>query len=330
MGRVSLLHRFLTLCTVAFAVASLSPAVAKAPASKEAAEHDPVVAPAAGDLNQRLAEKGMSAGSPIMIRIFKFESELELWMQKEGRFELFNIYRICNWSGGLGPKLHEGDRQSPEGLYSVGQKQIHRRGRWPRSLNLGFPNALDRSYARTGSLILVHGGCTSTGCYAMTSPVMEEIYGLAEQALNQGQDRFQVHVFPFRMTNGALDAYRDNVWHAFWANLKEAYDIFERTRIPPSVSVCNRRYVVAEGLPAAEAEPAACIEADLPQIAATESKPHAKAKTPRARRVASKTHYVRSAGRNARKAYASARRARILAHARRTRATAMANSKRAH
>ena len=165
---------------------------------------------AAADLtsgrDRRLADKGLAAGSPMLIRIFKAEFELELWMRKGERFELFATYPICYWSGTLGPKLHEGDKQAPEGFYAVGLNQIHRRGRWPRSLNIGYPNALDRAHARTGSLILVHGGCTSTGCFAMTNPVMAEIYALAEQALQQGQERIPIHVFPFRMTEANLAA----------------------------------------------------------------------------------------------------------------------------
>src|SRR5262245_41649609 len=172
--------------------------------------------------DRRLADKGLTAGSPILIRIFKAEFELELWMRKGDRFELFATYPICYWSGTLGPKLHEGDKQAPEGFYAVGLNQIHRRGRWPRSLNIGYPNALDRAFARTGSLILVHGGCTSTGCFAMTNPVMAEIYALAEQALQQGHDRSPIHVFPFRMTEANLVArsVAHGEWRTFWLNLK--------------------------------------------------------------------------------------------------------------
>ena len=156
------------------------------------------------DRSARLSAEGPGAGNPVMIRIFKAESELELWMQKDDRFELFATYSICNWSGKLGPKQHEGDRQAPEGMYAVGMPQIHRKGRWPRSLNIGYPNAFDRAMDRTGSYILVHGGCSSIGCYAMTNPMMEEIYRLSEQALKQGQTRIPVHVFPFRMTETNL------------------------------------------------------------------------------------------------------------------------------
>ena len=196
--------------------------------------------------DRRLTEKGLTAGSPMFIRIFKAEFELELWLRKGDRFELFATYPICYWSGTLGPKLHEGDKQAPEGFYAVGPNQIHRRGRWPRSLNIGYPNALDRAHARTGSLILVHGGCTSTGCFAMTNPVMAEIYTLAEQALQHGQDRIPIHVFPFRMTeaNLATRTPAHGEWRDFWLTLKAGYDLFESTRVPPKVGICNKQYAV--------------------------------------------------------------------------------------
>lgn len=197
-------------------------------------------------LEKRLAARGMKAGAPIMIRIFKSEAELELWMRVGGRFELLAVYPICNWAGTLGPKLSEGDKQSPEGLYSIGRRQLHRSARWRRSLDLGYPNAFDRGHARTGSYVLLHGGCTSTGCFAMTDPVIDEIFHLSRAALRRGQRRIQVHVFPFRMTETNLAAHADSYWQGFWTNLKEAYDLFESTRLPPSVRVCNRRYVVSE------------------------------------------------------------------------------------
>ena len=188
---------------------------------------------------------GFSPGSPVMIRIFKRESQLEIWMLKDARFELFGIYPICYWSGKLGPKEREGDRQAPEGFYSVGIQQLHLIGRHPRSLNIGFPNAFDRASNRTGSYILVHGGCTSVGCFAMTDPVMEQIYTLSEQALYAGQDKIQVQIFPFRMTEANLAAEAGNKWYGFWRNLKQGYDVFEATRTPPAVGVCRKDYVIA-------------------------------------------------------------------------------------
>jgi murein L,D-transpeptidase YafK len=317
------------------AVADGSPdsqSAAEPPASPtEPAVPQPPAPYSAADRDRRLAEKGMSAGSPVMIRIFKQESELELWMESLGRFELFATYPICFWSGTLGPKLREGDRQAPEGLYSVGLEQLYEKGRRPRSFDIGFPNAFDRAFARTGSYIFVHGGCTSIGCFAMTNAIMDEIYALSERALREGQDRIDVHAFPFRMTEANLAAHAESPWHAFWLNLKEAYDAFERTHVPPRVGVCDRRYLVGGGglmgevvappdngaptafgicedaiagivqLPGAEAESARVAAARIARLAAYRARPR------------------RAAGRNVRANYAAARRMRMAAHARRVR-----------
>lgn len=306
-----------------------APGLADRDSKPAAAQAEPDSAPAtpapsfsAADRERRLGEKGMTAGSPVMIRIFKGESELELWLQKDGRFELFATYRICFWSGALGPKLREGDRQAPEGVYSVGSEQLHLKGRQPRSLDLGFPNALDRAHARSGSYILVHGGCRSIGCYAMTNPVMEEIFALSEQALQQGQQRIQVHAFPFRLTEDNLKLFVDHAWHGFWLNLKEAYDAFERTRMPPRVGVCQKKYMVVASVPGAipEANDAISIcerdeaEAALWQLPGAET---VSLQGARMRNSASRWHGRHVAGRNARRAYAAARRARTAAYARR-------------
>ncbi len=203
--------------------------------------------PNVGQLAERLAEKKMAMGNPILIRVFKASSELEVWMQSGDKFELFATYPICNWSGTLGPKLTEGDKQSPEGVYTVTSQQLHLVGRHPRSLNLGFPNALDRQMSRTGSYILIHGGCSSVGCFAMTNPVIEEVYSLALAALGKGkQDALQVHVYPFRMTEERLKAYALNEWYDFWRNLKDVSDSFERTRLPPRITICEGRYWVED------------------------------------------------------------------------------------
>ena len=206
-------------------------------------------------LSERLAARGLSKGDPIFIRIFKANSELELWMQKGATFVLLDTYPICFWTGTLGPKLREGDKQSPEGFYSVSLRQMRLPTRWRRSFDIGFPNAFDQANKRTGSHILVHGGCTSVGCYAMTDAVQDEIYALADAALAKGQDKFHVHVFPFRMTAETLGLHAGGPWSSFWADLQVGYDAFERTRIPPRIALCEQRYRVIEGegaeLPAA-------------------------------------------------------------------------------
>jgi murein L,D-transpeptidase YafK len=196
------------------------------------------------DFNGRLAAHGLALGAPVFIRIYKREFELELWMRRDGRFHRFATYPICRWSGDLGPKLMEGDWQAPEGFYTVDARALNPASRWHRSFNLGFPNAFDRTHDRTGSHLMVHGGCSSIGCYAMTDRVIDEIWRLVSAALKQGQARFHVHIFPFRMTEENLAQRTHARWAAFWRDLKAGYDLFEASRLPPTVAVCQGRYVV--------------------------------------------------------------------------------------
>lgn len=199
--------------------------------------------------SERLAAKGMGSGAPVFIRIFKKESELELWMKKGNRFALFATYPICRWSGRLGPKLKEGDKQSPEGFYTVSSGQLNPNSRYHRSFNLGFPNVLDRAHGRTGSYLMVHGGCDSIGCYAMTNPVIDEIWHLVTAALKGGQSRFHVHVYPFRMTAWNMMLHGGGEWGEFWRDLKKGHDLFETAHVPPAISFCSGRYVAREGKP---------------------------------------------------------------------------------
>lgn len=198
-------------------------------------------------LDERLAAAGQKLGDPIFMRIFKREFLLEIWMQRDGRFQHFATYPICRYSGDLGPKLQQGDRQSPEGVYTVASGQLNPQSRWRRSFNLGFPNRFDSAHGRTGSYLMVHGGCSSIGCYAMTNDVIDEIWQIVTAALDKGQHRFQVQVFPFRMTDEALTARSDQKWAPFWRDLKAAHDLFEETRVPPRVSVCGKRYQFLAG-----------------------------------------------------------------------------------
>lgn len=193
----------------------------------------------------RLNEKGVREGAPVFIRIFKQESELELWLHDGRKFVLFATYPTCYWSGSLGPKLKEGDGQAPEGFYTVSKDQLNPNSRWHRSFNLGFPNVYDRAQERTGSFLMVHGGCASIGCYAMTDPVIDEIWRLVTAALEKGQERFAVHVFPFRMGEWNMARYADKEWNDFWRDLKEGHDLFEKSGVPPRISVCEGRYMAA-------------------------------------------------------------------------------------
>ncbi|WP_428030244.1 L,D-transpeptidase family protein [Ancylobacter sp.] len=199
-------------------------------------------------LMQEMAAKGMSPDDPIMVRIYKQESELEVWKRTtSGRYALLKTYPLCRWSGKLGPKTREGDRQAPEGFYTVSRGQLNSRSQYYLSFNLGYPNALERALGYSGSALMVHGACTSAGCYAMTNDGVGEVYALAREALAAGQPGFQVQSLPFRMSPANLAEHRANPNMAYWRNLKEGTDLFAVTRVPPNVSACGGRYSFTPG-----------------------------------------------------------------------------------
>jgi murein L,D-transpeptidase YafK len=205
----------------------------------------PSEVPLSKEAEALLAKKGMQAGAPVFVRIFKEESELEVWKQREdGRFYHFKTYPICDWSGEVGPKESQGDKQAPEGFYTITPTLMNPNSKYYLSFNLGYPNAYDRAWGRTGDSVMVHGNCRSAGCYAMTDALMEEIYGLTREALKAGQPSFEVQAFPFRMTDARMAREKSSRWYGYWKTLKQGYDYFEKYRLPPNIVVCERRYVV--------------------------------------------------------------------------------------
>ena len=186
--------------------------------------------------------KEASLGDPVFIRIFKKEKQLEVWLKQGLSYILFKSYSICHHSGKLGPKVKEGDKQSPEGFYTVEAKQLNPNSSYHLAFNLGFPNEYDRSYKRTGSLLMIHGRCSSVGCFAMADFRMDEIYAIVESAIISGQHQVPVHIFPFKMTWANIAMHQNSKWIHFWENLKEGYDYFEGHRSPPLVTVQDKRY----------------------------------------------------------------------------------------
>ncbi len=216
-----------------------------------------------------IAQKGMDIDSPILLRIFKEESELEIWKQaRDGKYALLKTYPICRWSGELGPKIKQGDRQAPEGFYFITPELMNPRSSYHLAFNLGYPNEFDRAHNRTGSHLMVHGDCSSAGCYAMTDEQVQEIYALSRESFNGGQLAFQVQAFPFRMTAKNLARHRRNPNMPFWRMLKEGYDHFEITKQAPKVDVCEKRYVFNAHLldPSQLFDPRGkCPEYEIPQ-----------------------------------------------------------------
>jgi len=195
------------------------------------------------ELLSLLQQKHMPKHSPILVRVFKEESELEVWKQDTtGHFQILKVYPICRWSGDLGPKLHEGDRQAPEGFYTITPELMNPNSNYYLAINTGFPNGFDKANDRDGTFLMIHGDCWSSGCYAMTDEQMGEIYSLARDSLG-GRPSFQVQAYPFRLTPENLARHRTNPNMAFWNMLKIGNDHFETTHLEPRVDVCDRHYV---------------------------------------------------------------------------------------
>src|SRR3979409_1332769 len=191
-----------------------------------------------------MTAKDMDLQSPILVRLFKQEAELEVWKQdRSGRFALLKTYPICRWSGDLGPKVREGDRQAPEGFYSISPAQMNPQSAYYLSFNTGYPNAYDKALGHTGSQLMVHGDCSSRGCYAMTDEQIAEIYSLGRESFFGGQRAFQLQAYPFKMTPMNMAKHRSNPNMPFWKMIKEGYDHFEVTRQEPKVDFCEKKYV---------------------------------------------------------------------------------------
>ncbi|QFU17791.1 L,D-transpeptidase family protein [Microvirga thermotolerans] len=224
-----------------------------------------------------MASKGMTKNDPILIRAYKKESEMEIWKRgADGRYALLKTYPICRWSGQLGPKTREGDRQVPEGFYTVTPAQMNPNSAFYLSFDTGYPNAYDRSLGRNGGDIMVHGSCSSRGCFAMTDQNIAEIYAVAREAFASGQRAFQFQSFPFRMTPKNLAQHRLDPNIGFWKNLKEGSDYFEVTKEEPRVTVTAGRYqfnVPDESVVTALAEKRRKDEQEVAELVARGEKP---------------------------------------------------------
>nr|WP_319391805.1 L,D-transpeptidase family protein [uncultured Cohaesibacter sp.] len=261
-------------------MAALMGSLALAGCNPELIEDGKASQPIPIKLKHQIQKIGSTEKAPLYIRIFKEESVLEAWKQtKDGTYALLKTYPICAYSGKIGPKKKEGDRQAPEGFYDITPGQMNPNSSYYLSFNIGYPNKFDRSYGRTGAHLMVHGSCSSRGCYAMEDEQIAEIYALGREAFNGGQRAFPVHAFPFRMTPENMARVSGDEDFAFWQNLKNGYDHFQITHIPPKVEVCNRTYVFdpqgASSFNATAACPSYTLEptlmASLEKLRATEN-----------------------------------------------------------
>jgi murein L,D-transpeptidase YafK len=200
--------------------------------------------PLSATMVTEIEQKNMSKESPILVRLYKEESELEVWKEdRNGDFALLKTYPICRWSGELGPKIKQGDRQAPEGFYTITPGLMNPNSSYYLAINIGFPNKYDQANGRTGQFLMIHGDCSSAGCYAMTDEQIGEIYALARESFFGGQRSFQIQAYPFRMTPLNMAKHRNSPHMAFWKMLKQGNDHFEVTKREPRVEVCDKHYV---------------------------------------------------------------------------------------
>jgi murein L,D-transpeptidase YafK len=190
-------------------------------------------------------EKGVDfLASPVFLRVFKEEKELELWVKPaKSNFVLVKTYTICSTSGIPGPKRRRGDGQIPEGFYHIDHFNPY--SSFHLSLRLNYPNASDRIISKAADLggnIFIHGNCISIGCMAMTDDKIKELYIASVEAKNSGQNTIPVHIFPFRMNSENMhhfsEVYQDYPSMInFWQNLKIGYDYYEKVHKLPIVTV---------------------------------------------------------------------------------------------
>ncbi|MBI5544339.1 MAG: L,D-transpeptidase family protein [Deltaproteobacteria bacterium] len=182
--------------------------------------------------------------SGVLVRVFKEEAILELWgRQKDGGYVLVKEYPVCASSGVPGPKRREGDLQVPEGFYAV--NHFNPWSNYHLALGVSYPNTSDRVLGGKGPLggqIYIHGKCVTIGCIPIEDEAIEEVYLAVLEARAAGQMEVPIHLFPTHLTEAALKRLAQEHGQAeallaFWANLKEGYDLFEKDHRLPTINV---------------------------------------------------------------------------------------------
>lgn len=196
--------------------------------------------------NEALKPLGAKVGDPVFIRILKEERKLTLFIRPEGEevFHVVKSFPVLALSGGLGPKMREGDAQGPEGFYATKSTMLNPNSSYHLSFNIGYPNAYDQALKRTGTFIMVHGKKVSIGCFAIGDEGIEQVYTFVAAALSAGQREVPIHIYPFALTDEKLEARADSEHIAFWRELKPFWDFTEENKKPPAVGVANNRYIL--------------------------------------------------------------------------------------
>jgi murein L,D-transpeptidase YafK len=201
-------------------------------------------------LQKELKRAGFTSSFELYIAAYKTEGKLELWLKAVGKnqFELFKTYDFCKHSGTIGPKVIEGDGQTPEGFYKI--NVFNPQSNFHLSLGINYPNKVDLVRTgkgnRPGSDIYIHGDCVTIGCIPLTDDKIKEVYLIAVEARNNGQKEIPVSIFPFKLTQSNLKKYGAQfpAQLTFWQTLQVGYAYFEKNKILPKVSQEKGSYIV--------------------------------------------------------------------------------------
>ncbi len=200
------------------------------------------------DVKKKLTKaKVDTSGFEIFIRVFKHDASLQVWARskKSEKFSLVETYPICASSGTMGPKRKEGDNQVPEGFYSVNAFQAM--SEFYLALQVSYPNSSDKIKSdkqHPGGDIMIHGNCVTIGCMPLTDDKIKEVYIMAIEARNGGQQTIPVHIFPTNLDDKGMkwlkENYKDDDKIAFWKNLQTGYNYFETNKTLPKIGVDSK------------------------------------------------------------------------------------------
>ena len=198
-------------------------------------------------LQKELKKDQITGKFSLYIAAYKAERKLEIWLKENNQkqYKLFKVYPFCQHSGVLGPKLKEGDLQIPEGFYYI--TAFNPLSNFHLSLGINYPNSIDllrSANEKPGSDIYIHGKCETVGCIPITDDKIKEVYVLATEARNGGQNQIPVHIYPFKITDTNLNKYLAQFpqHKAFWINLQQGYNYFEKYRRMPQVIELTNAY----------------------------------------------------------------------------------------
>jgi murein L,D-transpeptidase YafK len=196
-------------------------------------------------VKEKLTKAGVDTSHfEIFIRIFKQEAKLEVWAKSKNitQFKLVETYAICQSSGVLGPKRKQGDGQVPEGFYQVGS--FNPQSEFYLALGVSYPNKSDKikgNQTDPGGDIMIHGNCVTIGCMPITDDKIKEVYVMAVEARNNGQEVIPIHIFPTKLDAQGMAHLKsittDAGKIAFWNNIQQGYTYFETNKIVPAISV---------------------------------------------------------------------------------------------